>query len=217
MTAVVIGLIFVVLGTIAYVALRNAQDFSDANEVIPGRATRAPKGWAGAHSPEARLHRRLRDAMTSLRTASAMDDPGLLEVRVAIEQETLALDDRLVDVAALPARTRVEPMDEIARAVDSIEAAVADVVLLRGPSVHDVEAGIERVRARLALVREAQAELGGGSTEMDRLRTELEIARAAQADPAPTGEPAAPEPGAPATDPGPTGPDDGTQEPGGGT
>ncbi len=56
-----------IVGVAAYVALRNAQDFSDANEVVPGVPTSAPKAWAGAHTPEARLHRRLRDAVMASR------------------------------------------------------------------------------------------------------------------------------------------------------
>jgi len=110
MTTIIIGLLIVVIGTIAYIALRNAQDFSDANEVIPGVPTRAPKEWAGAHSAEARLHRRLRDAMTGLRANPALDDPSLLDVREALQREALAIDDQLVAVAALPPRVRDEPV-----------------------------------------------------------------------------------------------------------
>ncbi len=179
MTILVVGLIFVVLGTIAYVALRNAQDFSDANELIPGVSTGAPKAWAGAHSPEARLHRRLRDAMTALRANRSLDEPALVEVREALEREALAVDDRLVAAAALPKNVRDEPIRQVAEAVDAVEAAVADIVLLRGPGA-DVQRGLEQVRTRLALVAEARAELeaGSGSSSLEQLRRELEVDRA---------------------------------------
>jgi len=165
-TMIVIGLLFVVVATVAYVALRNAQDFSDANEVIPGVPTNAPKAWAGAHSPEARLHRRLRDAMTALRANRSLDEPALVSVREAIEREALAIDDRLVAAAALPKAVRDDPISRVAEAVDAIEAAVAEVVTHRGPAAGDTTAALDAVRTRLALVEAARAELEllGGAT-----------------------------------------------------
>jgi len=158
-TMLVIGLLFVVLGTVAYVALRNAQDFSDANEVVPGVRTNAPKAWAGAHSPEARLHRRLRDAMTALRANRALDEPALVEVREAIQCEALAIDDRLVAAAALPKGVRDEPLRHVAQAVDAVEQAVAEVVIHRGPGAGDTAHALDAVRTRLAMVEAARAEL----------------------------------------------------------
>lgn len=159
MIELLIGLAIVVVGTLAYVALRNAQDFSDANEVIPGHRTNAPKAWAGAHSPEAKLHRRLRDAMTALRANRTLDEPALVPVREALEREALAVDDRLVAAAALPKGVRRRPLEQVGRAVDAIEHAVADVVLLRGPGSRTTDEAIEGVRTRLAFVEEARAEL----------------------------------------------------------
>ena len=159
MTELLIGLAIVVVGTLAYMALRNAHDFSDANEVIPGHPTQAPKSWAGAHSPEARLHRRLRDAMTALRANRALDEPALVPVREALEREALAVDDRLVAVAALPKGVRAQPLDQVTRAVESIELAVADVVAQRGPGAASSQQALAEVRARLLAVEQARAEL----------------------------------------------------------
>jgi hypothetical protein len=200
-TTIIIGLLIVVLGTVAYIALRNAQDFSDANEVIPGVPTSAPKEWAGAHSAEARLHRRLRDSMTALRANRSLDEPALVQVREALEREALAIDDQLIAAAALPARVRDEPLRQVAAAVDSVEAAVADVVVLRGPERASTEAAIEQVRTRLALVEEARAELaglGGAPSSFEQLRRELDATAPAEPPPAeppqtepPSGEPPA--------------------------
>lgn len=182
MTMLIIGAIFVIVGTLAYVALRNAQDFSDANEVVPGVPTNAPKEWAGAHSVEARLHRRLRDAMTALRANRSLDEPAMVEVREAIEREALAVDDRLVAAAALPKGVRDEPILQVTGAVEGIEAMVAEVVLLRGPSAADTAQRLGHVRTRLALVAEARAELEGvgGSGSLDRLRRELDAEQAVE-------------------------------------
>lgn len=159
MTVVVFGIFLLVVAAVAYVALRNARDFSDANEVIPGIPTSAPKAWAGAHSPEARLHRRLRDAMTALRANASLDDPALRSVRDLLQQEALAVDERLVAAAALPARVRTEPMLRVSAAVEAIEETVADVVAMRGPAGTELTAGLEAVQERLGFVAEARREL----------------------------------------------------------
>ncbi|HSP04009.1 MAG TPA: hypothetical protein VLR27_10930 [Acidimicrobiales bacterium] len=191
MTTIIIGLLIVVLGTVAYIALRNAQDFSDANEVIPGVATSAPKEWAGAHSVEARLHRRLRDSMTALRANRSLDEPAMIQVREALEREALAIDEQLVAAAALPQRVRDEPLRQVATAVESVEATVADVVLLRGPERASTEAAIEQVRTRLALVAEARAELDAlsGPSAVEQLRRELDLTAPAPPEQQPTTEP----------------------------
>ena len=207
MTTILIGLLLVVIGTVAYVALRNAQDFSDANEIIPGVPTDAPKEWAGAHSVEARLHRRLRDAMTALRANRALDEPAMVQVREALEREALAIDVRLIAAAALPPRVRDEPLRQVAGAVESVEAVVADVVFLRGPERDSTDEAIEQVRTRLALVAEARAELealGGTPSAVEQLRRELDATSPGSPEPRPATPPPRTDP-PPATDP-PTAP-----------
>lgn len=202
MTTIIIGLLIVAIGTVAYLALRNAQDFSDANEIIPGVPTAAPKAWAGAHSVEARLHRRLRDAMTAVRANRTLDEPAMVEVRDALEREALAIDDQLVAAAALPPRVRDEPLRQVATAVESVEATVAEVVLLRGPERASTAAAIEQVRTRVALVAQARAELealGGAPSAMEQLRRGLDTPDPSEPRPAPEVRPAdeptpAPEP-----------------------
>lgn len=187
MTAIILVL-FVVVGVVAYIALRNAQDFSDANQIIPGVPTKAPKSWAGAHTPEARLHRRLRDAMAPLQSNVSLDDPAIVEVGAALQREALAVDERLIAVASLPRGQRGPRLEEVERAVHAIEEAVASVVLLRGPSLEDTEQGIEDARHRLLLVEAARQELEAlapGSPDLDVLRAKLEDT------PAPAPEPEA--------------------------
>ena len=104
------------------------RDVAKANEVVTGTATRAPAEWAGAHTPEARLHRRLRDAVAALRAEPAMEDAWRTDARVSLEPHALTVDERLIAVAALPDRVRVEPMASVAAAVEAVEAAVAAVV-----------------------------------------------------------------------------------------
>lgn len=189
MMMLIVGLLVVAAATVAYVALRNAQDFSDANEIIPGVPTAAPKAWAGAHTTEARLHRRLRDAVAAIRANASLDDPAMNGVREQVQQQALAVDERLIAAAALPKNRRDEPLRQIETAVSAIEDTVAAVVDLRGPSVTSIEQGIADVRARLELVESARAELEAMSPMtpgLDDLRRQLD----ATADPS-AGEPPA--------------------------
>lgn len=168
---------FIVVAVGAYVALRNAQDFSDANEIVPGVPTKAPKAWAGAHSPEARLHRRLRDAVAALQSNASLDDPALMTVRSSIEEQALAVDERLIAAAALPKSHRDQPLRQVERAVQAIEGAVASVVELRGPSMTAIDQGLEDVRTRIQSVEAARAELEGlssGSATFDAIREHIE-------------------------------------------
>ncbi len=48
-------------------ALKSKRDYKAAGEIVPGEASSAPEHWAGAHSPEAKLHRRLVAAAASAR------------------------------------------------------------------------------------------------------------------------------------------------------
>lgn len=176
MTALVaIGI--AVVAVLAYVALRNAQDFSDANEIVPGVKTNAPKAWAGAHSPEARLHRRLRDAIAAMQANASLDDPAMAPVRSSIEEQALGVDERLIAAAALPKQHREEPLRQVEKAVHAIEGAVAGVVDLRGPSMGAIDQGLEDVRARMLNVEAARAELEAlspSSSTFDAIRDHIE-------------------------------------------
>lgn len=177
MTAIIaIGI--AVVAVVAYVALRNAQDFSDANEVVPGVKTNAPKGWAGAHSPEARMHRRLRDAVAALQANASLDDPAMAPVRSSIEEQAIGVDERLIAAAALSKQHREEPLRQIDKAVHAIESAVAGVVELRGPSMGAIDQGLEDVRARMLNVEAARAELEAlsqpSSSTFDAIREHIE-------------------------------------------
>jgi hypothetical protein len=162
MTVFLVVALFVISAVVAAtVVVRSQKDkFAKANEVVPGSASKAPAEWAGAHSPEARLHRRLRDAVAALRANPAMEDAWMLESRVALEQQALTVDDRLIAVAALPERVRGERMAAVAAAVDAVEEAVAQFVT--APEQPLQRSGVERAMAEVA-DRVASLEQGGDS------------------------------------------------------
>lgn len=147
MTLLVLVLVLVAAVGVAGAMVVRAQtrSFAAANELVPGTPTRAPAAWAGAHTPEARLHRRLRDAVAGLRANPALEDAWALDARVALEQHALAVDERLIAVSALPERLRAEPLVEVASAVEAVEAAVASYIT--GPAQRD---GLDRAMAEVA-------------------------------------------------------------------
>ena len=162
MTVFVLVALFVISAVVAATVVVRSQreKFAKANEVVPGSASKAPAEWAGAHSPEARLHRRLRDAVAALRANPAMEDAWMLESRVALEQQALTVDDRLIAVAALPERVRGERMAAVAAAVDAVEEAVATFVT--APEQPLQRSGVDRAMAEVA-ERVASLEQGGDS------------------------------------------------------
>lgn len=201
LVALLVVLAIAAVAGAAAVAVTNKRRFARANEVVPGVSSRAPAAWAGAHTPEARLHRRLRDAVTALRTHPVLEDVGLLELRVTVEQHALAVDERLIAAAALPERVRDEPLARVTEEVAAIEDAVARVATADTAATADA-AGlahtVEDLTARLAAIEAARAQLE--AAEPDAAMRAVE--EAARPSPAPSAEPSgAPETATPRTDP----------------
>ena len=143
------------------IAQRNKAAFERDSRLAPGLSTSAPAAWAGSHDPEARLHRRLRDAIAALTANQSFDyDGALLDLRVELEQQAVALDEQLVATAALPLHVRSDPLTRIAGAVESLEQSVAD---LAGSSAAEAAArlntALEDIRTRTGLVAQARAAL----------------------------------------------------------
>lgn len=151
-----------VVGGIA-LAVRSKSDYTKANEVVPGTASPAPASWAGAHTPEARLHRRLRDAVAAIRTGST--SATATGFRTSLEQAAISLDERLVAVAALSERTRGEPLAQIESAVVALEDAAAALATSGGAAGELGPGVIDEVTQHLRFLTEARQEL-------DRLPTD---------------------------------------------
>lgn len=116
----------VALGIAASVRAR--RDFREQNQVVPGVTSSAPASWAGAHSPEARLHRRLRDAVAAVRTADEVMSAPVGAATARLDAEATAIDDQLVVAAALPAPHREPALARIEPLVARLEATVAALV-----------------------------------------------------------------------------------------
>ncbi|WP_205874114.1 hypothetical protein [Mycobacterium camsae] len=149
-----------VVAGVATVHRRQQRALGNANQLIPGRPTRAPRSWAVSHDPEARLHRRLRDAMTALHAVNAVDTGTTIVLRADLEQTALDLDDHLVAVAQLAPNHRDEMLATITTTVESIEAAVARYAAATTmPDATTLESDLATVQQHLDVTREVQRRL----------------------------------------------------------
>jgi hypothetical protein len=96
----------------------------EAQATGPGLSLDAPPEWAGAHSPEAKLHRRLATAAQTL-SAHPLGDAAAIEQRVTIEQQIQQLDQYLVAVAAARGPDAATSIAALEPDVTSVERAVA--------------------------------------------------------------------------------------------
>jgi hypothetical protein len=144
--------------------MRSRAAFERQNEVVPGTPSTAPAAWAGAHTPEAKLHRRLSAAVVSARAQAAVPGSGFGDVQQAVERGALEIDERLIAAAALPGQHRDAAIAAIEPSVVALENAVSGVGSAAAPGVAgsapaEIDAAVVEVRDRLDAIAEARAEL----------------------------------------------------------
>jgi hypothetical protein len=151
------------VAAVAVVGHYQQRAITRANQLIPGRPTHAPRSWALSHDPEARLHRRLRDAMTALNAANSFDAGSALLLRADLEQTALVLDDHLVAVAQLAPVHKDELLQTITTTVETIESAVARyAAATTAPDTTALEADLATVQRQLDVTTELQKRLPPG-------------------------------------------------------
>jgi hypothetical protein len=122
---VVLVLLVAVAGFGVALARKGKRQFA-ARAGGPGLAPDAPREWAGAHSPEAKLHRRLAATARSL-DAQPAGDAVTIERRVTIEQQILQIDQQLVAVATAPGPGKADGIAQLEKLVDTVERAAAQL------------------------------------------------------------------------------------------
>ena len=157
LAAVVIGIV----GFGVALTARSKKDFSDANEVVPGIKSAAPASWAGAHSPEAKLHRRLGDAVRGAQGNPRLVELGLAVQTKQIEAEAMAIDERLVAAAGLPTSHRAAAVSELEPSVVALEDAVATLVKSTtvSQSKELLEQAVSEADIKLQALAQARAEV----------------------------------------------------------
>lgn len=156
--ALVAAGVAVVAGALFLAVVLPVRRQRQANQVVPGVPTRAPRAWAGAHSPEAKLHRRLRDVVVALRSLP-MSGSFVTDGRLTVERYALTLDERLIAVAALPEAVRAEPLAKVTADVEQLEVSVGELVSQVAAGSVGHEQAFRELSEDLAHFREARAEV----------------------------------------------------------
>ncbi len=153
--------VIAIVGFGVALTVRSKKDFDDANEVVPGTKSMAPASWAGAHSPEAKLHRRLGDAVRGAQGNPRLVELGLAAQTKQLEAEALAIDERLVAAAGLPATHRAAAVAEFEPHVVALEDAVASLVRSTtvGQSKELLEQAVSEADIKLQALAQARAEV----------------------------------------------------------
>ncbi|MFT4656865.1 MAG: hypothetical protein ACJAXA_003325 [Candidatus Aldehydirespiratoraceae bacterium] len=163
-------------------AARSKKEFAEQNEVVPGQKSPAPASWAGAHSREAKLHRRLGDAVRGARANPRFVELGLASQMNTIEAEALAIDERLVAAASLPRSHKEPAIDDLEAHVDELESTIAEMVtsVTVADSKDQLEAAVSAADIKLQALAEARAEVelidrraaGTGTTSVEVIEAE---------------------------------------------
>lgn len=165
MSLVIGGLLIAAVGAVVafavLLAVRSKQEFAEQNQVVPGQPSPAPASWAGAHSREAKLHRRLGEAVRGARQNPRFVELGLGPQMRAIEAEAMAIDERLVGAAGLAKAHRDAAIDPLEQHVVDLEKAIADLVtsISVADSKVQLEAAVSAADIRLQALAEARAEV----------------------------------------------------------
>ncbi|MEL6891827.1 MAG: hypothetical protein AAFP84_09535 [Actinomycetota bacterium] len=165
-TALLVLSVAVVIGFGVALAVRSKREFGEQNQVVPGRPSPAPASWAGAHSREAKLHRRLGDAVKGAHQNPRFVELGLAPQMAQIDTQALAIDERLVAAANLPASHRDTAIDAVEAHVVELEQTIADLVT--SVSVTDSRAQLEQAVSAADIRLQALAEARAIVEEADR-------------------------------------------------
>jgi len=160
-TALLVLSIALVVGFGVALAVRSRREFRDQNQVVPGTNSPAPAHWAGAHSREAKLHRRLGAAVRGAHENPRLVELGLAPQMRSIDAEAMAIDERLVAAAALPSAYRDAAIDPLEQHVIALEATIAEMVtsISVADSRQQLEQAVSAADLRLHALAEARAEV----------------------------------------------------------
>lgn len=125
-------------------------------QVVPGVGPEAPAEWFGSHAPEAKLHRRIRDAVRAAHAQPGAPVSGL----ATLDHAAVALDQRLIAAALLPERHRAAAIAELAPLVDRFEDGVAGLAAAAPDALGvALDDSLADIQAELDALAQARAEV----------------------------------------------------------
>ncbi|HMS76387.1 hypothetical protein [Gordonia sp. (in: high G+C Gram-positive bacteria)] len=141
----IIAVLLVIVGAVAVAAalilmLRKSSrtQLQQSAQLYPGKMIEAPDGWALGHSPEARLFRRIRDAVTPLHNATGTDI-SLIDGRVQIELTVDDVAQRLVTLSTVDRAVAQPVLDRAEWWVAALESVSGKLILGRRLEVGELE------------------------------------------------------------------------------
>ena len=162
-TLVYLGFVAVMAGSVAALlwSLRRR------NRVSATTKTPAPVTWLVSPRAAARMHRRLRNALTSARVAYAPAvgeaHPQLPDLALTLEREAVLTDELLVAASTTPRphrRRSLQPLQAQVTEIERLAHQIAHTARRAGPSaVPQAADGLREVAEQLEALRAAQAEV----------------------------------------------------------
>ena len=132
LTLAILLLLFGVVGTAILFAValarRSKRQLAANLEPTPGMPSGAPPEWAGQHTPEAKLHRRLSGLARTL-AAVPLGDAASIERKVAVEHRVQELEQRLIELAGVPEAARREAVAALELDVIAAEKEVGALAI----------------------------------------------------------------------------------------
>ena len=137
------------------------------NRVSATAKTPAPVTWLVSPRAPARMHRRLRNALTSARVAYAPAvgeaHPQLPDLALTLEREAVLTDELLVAASTTPRphrRRSLQPLQAQVTEIERLAHQIAHTARRAGPSaVPQAADGLREVADQLEALRAAQAEV----------------------------------------------------------
>lgn len=137
------------------------------NRVSATTKSPAPVTWLVSPRAPARMHRRLRNALTSARIAYAPAvgeaHPQLPDLALSLEREAVLTDERLVAASYTPRphrRRTLQPLQAEVREIERLAHQIAHTARRAGPAaIPEAADGLQDVAEQLAALRAAQEEI----------------------------------------------------------
>lgn len=151
MTTAIIIAVIVLIGVVAagaiILARSSKRTYDKQSELFAGQSSTVPSQFGGSHDPEARLFRRLRDAIAALHAnAIFTGDALMLDARVQIDLCAQQITDDLIAISKLPQPQKTLAVAPIEPKVAGLESLAADLVTLTGTKA------LDRAESTLALL-----------------------------------------------------------------
>lgn len=116
-------IVLALIGAGMALAASGRRSAAHAAQAVAAAVPIPPAALVDAGGPEDALRGRLRQALAAFRAGAHINDPDLFEARVAFEHQAVLVDERLIEVAGMPAPERGAPLARVIAAVDALEQA----------------------------------------------------------------------------------------------